>query len=225
MPGQDRGRERRRPDAAVLDDEDVLARAVGDEAVVREQDRLVVARALCLVDRQHRVEVHPGRLGDVRDRVRADALPGRDHRADAVRLVVVAEVVAPRPAHDHHVDGVALGVHAQLAVAVERERAHVALRQPVAADQLVRRCAELVGGERQVHVKEARRVVEPYEVLAKPEDGRAVGCLVAADALEHAGAVVQAVRPDVDLGVGPVDELTVHPDRLGLAASSVSFRG
>ena len=32
------------------------------------------------------------------------------------------------------------------------------------------------------------------------------------------GAVVEAVRADVDLRVGPVDELAVHPDLLGLAA-------
>ena len=35
-------------DHAVLDDEDVLARAVGDVAVGGEQDRLVVARAVGL---------------------------------------------------------------------------------------------------------------------------------------------------------------------------------
>ena len=47
-PGQDRRRERRRRDLPVLDDEDVLARAVGDEAVRGEQDRLVVAGAVRL---------------------------------------------------------------------------------------------------------------------------------------------------------------------------------
>ena len=40
--------------------------------------------------------------------------------------------------------------------------------------------------------------------------------LVGADALEDAGAVVEAVAEYVDLGVVPCDELTVHPDRLGL---------
>ena len=44
--------------------------------------------------------------------------------------------------------------------------------------------------------------------------GPAIG-LVRADALEHAGAVVQRVREDVDLGVVPRNELAVHPDLLG----------
>ena len=47
--------------------------------------------------------------------------------------------------------------------------------------------------------------------------GRALGRLVAADPLEDAGAVVQAVCADVHLGIRPVDELAVHPDRLGLS--------
>ena len=49
-------------------------------------------------------------------------------------------------------------------------------------------------------------------MLGQPEDGTAFRRLVRADSLEHAGAVVEAVRPDVDLRVGPVHELAVHPN-------------
>ena len=48
-----------------------------------------------------------------------------------VARVLVAEVVPPRPAHDHDLDRVALRVHAELAVAVEGERAEVALGSPL----------------------------------------------------------------------------------------------
>ena len=41
--------------------------------------------------------------------------------------------------------------------------------------------------------------------------------LVGPDAFEDAGAVVQPVRADVNRGVGPVHELAVHPDLLGLS--------
>ena len=58
---------------------------------------------------------------------------------------------------------------------------------------------------------------EPLQMLPEPEDGRAVRGLVAADALEDTRAVVEPVHADVDLRVGPVDELAVHPDRLCLA--------
>ena len=47
--------------------------------------------------------------------------------------------------------------------------------------------------------------------------------LVRANTLEDTGAIVQAVRADVDLGVGPVDELAVHPDLLEFLHGRLSF--
>ena len=49
----------------------------------------------------------------------------------------------------------------------------------------------------------------------QPEDRGPLRRVVAADPLEDAGAVVEAVRADVDARVVPVDELAVHPDLLG----------
>ncbi len=51
-------------------------------------------------------------------------------------------------------------------------------------------------------------------MIGEPEHGRAVVGLVATDALEHPGAVVQTVDADVHVRVRPVDELAVHPDLL-----------
>ena len=42
------------------------------------------------------------------------------------------------------------------------------------------------------------------------------GGLVAADALEDAGAVVEGVREDVYLRLVPIDKLAVHPDLVDL---------
>ena len=224
MPGQDPGREIGRVDDAVAHDEDVLARAVGDGALRREQDRLVVAGVVRLGDREHRVEVDARRLRDVRDDVRRHALPGRDLRADAVLQALLAEVRRPRPAHDHDLDGVAARRDAELAVAVERDRPDVALGQPVGADQLVARRLQLVDRVRDLHVEELRRVVQALEVLVEAEDRRSLRGVVAADPLEDAGAVVQSVHADVDLRVGPVDELAVHPDLLGLLQRALLCR-
>ena len=69
---------------AVADDEDVLARALADEAVVVEQDRLLVAGLVRLDLRQDAVEVLAAGLGVRDQRVGADAPPGGDLRADAV---------------------------------------------------------------------------------------------------------------------------------------------
>ena len=137
---QDPGREIGRVDDAVAHDEDVLARAVGDGALGREQDRLVVAGVVRLGHREHRVEVDARRLRDVRDDVRRDALPGRDLRADARSAAPRRRGTAP---HGQLMITVSTGLpracDAELAVAVERDRPDVALGQPVRADQLVAR--------------------------------------------------------------------------------------
>ena len=132
-PVQDPGREVGRVDHAVADDEDRLARAVGDVPVRREQDRLVVARLLRLGDREHRVQVDAGRLRGVRDDVRRDPLPARDLRADARPERLLAEVGAPRPRHDRDLDRVPARRDAELAEAVEGDRADVALGEAVRA--------------------------------------------------------------------------------------------
>ncbi len=189
----------------------------------REQDRLVVAGVVRLGHGEHRVEVHARRLRGVRDDVRRHALPGRDLRADARLQALLTEVRRPRPAHDHDLDRVAARGDTELAVAVERDRPQVALGQPVRADQLVARRLELLDAERDLHVEELRRVVEALKVLVQAEDRRPFRCLVAADPFEDAGAVVQPVHADVDLRVGPVDELAVHPDLFGLLHRARSF--
>ena len=137
---------------------------------------------------------------------------------------VLAEVGAPGPAHDHHVDRVLAWIHAELSEAVERDRAQVGLRQPVDAEELHRGRVQLVDGVRDLHVEELGRVVEPRQMVGQPEDGRALRRVVGADALEHAGSVVEPVRADVNLGVGPVDELAVHPDLGRLAHASKPTR-
>ncbi len=131
---EDRGGEIRRVDDAVAHDEEALARAVRDGPLGGEHDRLVVAGAVRLADGEHRVDVDAGRLRDVRDDVRPDALPARDLGADAVLHPVLAEVRAPRPRHDRDVDGIALRRDAELAVAEERDRTEVTRRQLVGAD-------------------------------------------------------------------------------------------
>src|SRR5204863_4093855 len=104
---------------------------------------------------------------------------------------------------------------AELAVAVERERAQVARRQAVRADELLADVAQLVRRVRELHVEQLGRVRETLEVVVKPEDRRPLRRVVAADPLEDAGSIVESVRADVDLRVVPVDQLAVHPDLLG----------
>ena len=128
----------------------------------------------------------------------------------------LTEICTPGPAHDHRLDGVPLRGDSELAVAVEGDRPDVRRGQAVDAHEIVRRLAQLLDRVGDVHVQQAGGVVETLHVVREPEDGRALRGLVAPYALEHARAVVKPVDTDVHLGVGPVDELAVHPDLRGL---------
>jgi hypothetical protein len=80
----------------------------------------------------------------------------------------------------------------------------------------VGRADEFVDRVRKRHVDELRRHLEASHVVGEAEHGRPALRLVGADPFEHPRPVVEPVAPDVDLGVVPVDELTVEPDLLGL---------
>src|SRR3954447_15153814 len=60
-------------------------------------------------------------------------------------------------------------------------------------------------------------------MLVEAEDRRPPRGVVATDAFEDSRPVVQAVHADVDPCIGPVDELAVHPDLLGLLHGKGSF--
>jgi hypothetical protein len=127
------GRQVGRVDHAVLDDEEVLARAFADEAGRVEQHGLVVAVVGGFHVGQDAVGVVAHRLGlrhgdvDVVARVAA----GLD--ADAALQAFFAQVGAPGPGGHHQVDGVALGADAQLLVADPGQRAQVAAFELVGA--------------------------------------------------------------------------------------------
>src|SRR5262249_25023465 len=101
-------------------------------------------------------------------------------------------------------------------VAPPDERADVALGEPVRGHGVDARALDLLGRERQLHAVDLRRVREALDVLAEPEDRGPLLGVVAADAFEHAGSVVEDVRQHVYLGVVPGHELAVHPDLLAL---------
>ena len=75
--------------------------------------------------------------------------------------------------------------------------------------------------ERILHPVDLRGVLQPAHVRVEPEAGRPLRRRVAARALEHAAAVVDDVRGDVNRRVLPLDQLAVHPD---LAGSRKSHR-
>ena len=108
------------------------------------------------------------------------------------------------------------GEQAHLAVPAEHQRADVAGVELVGLEHLEGGVVELLDRVRHRHVVELRGPLDPLEVLRETEHGDAALRLVGADALEDPRAVVQRVREHVDLGVGPGDQLAVHPDRVHL---------
>ena len=206
---------RRSCDLPVADDVHVLARALAHVTVDIEQDRLVVARLHRLHLGEHAVEVLARRLRVRDQRVGAYPSPRGDLRAHAVALALLAEVGAPLPACDGHVDGRLQRVQAHLAVAAVDDRAYVAGAQAVAGHELERRRPQLLSRIWHRHVVQLGRAEQALDVLGVAEHRRPELGVVAAHAVEHPGAVVQPVRQDVDLGVVPCDEFAVHPYEFG----------
>ena len=202
-------------DLAVADDEDVLARALADEAALVEQDRLVVAGVGRLGLGEDRVQVlarRPSRAGSARPaRSAARRRPWRGCPCACPPRRGRRPTARPRSITSTGAD---VRVEAHLAVAAEGERADVAAAQarcggsargwPRAARP---RASGRAAGSRARPTSRSRSRWSRWRKIAGPLLG-----LVAADPLEDAGAVVQAVAEHVDLGVVPGDELPVHPD-------------
>ena len=207
------GRQRRRDDDAVAHGEDVLAGALGDQAVRGEHDRLVVA-GLQRLD-----------LGERAVDVVADGLRGRRHR-----VVVVAG-----PRRDLHPHALRRprrrrGTRPTASRRSPRRPCTAACSGPSRRSRSTRSGARSSPADRWTRPspwsprparrpctgspcpRMSRAAEQALDVLGQAEHGRALRGLVGADALEHAGAVVQRVGEDVDLRLVPVDELAVHPD-------------
>ena len=107
------------------------------------------------------------------------------------------------------------------------ERADVALVVAVPDDRLLDGRDQVVGGPGNLAESEApRRSRSRVDVLAEPEDRRALRGRVAADSLEDADPVVKAGRQEGDRRLRGVHELPVHPDGLrldGLGGHGVPF--
>ena len=207
---------RRRHEHAVAHAEDVLARALGDVAVLGEHHGLVVAGVEHLDLGEDAVQVLARGLGGAGQRRVVERLDAARLGAHAVLDALLAEVGAPRPGGDDDLHRRVHGEQAHLAVAAEDQRADVAGLELVALEHLEGGVVELLDRVRHRHVVELGGPLDPLEVLGETEHGDAALGLVGADALEDPGAVVQRVREHVDLGVGPGDQRAVHPDRVHL---------
>src|SRR5262249_47807965 len=101
-----------------------------------------------------------------------------------------------------------------------RQRPQIRVGEAVGPNDVERRGAKLVEAERDSYLVERRRQKEPPNVRVEPEDRGAVRRFVTPHSLEHAGAILQPVRADVNVGVVPANELAVEPDEIGFGERS-----
>ena len=187
-----------------------------NEAGLVEHDGLGVAVFFGFQLRQNGVHVGRRGLHRRRDGVVRTLTPRRHAHGHAVFERIGAQVGIPRPRGDGHVGGSAGGVDAHHAVAAVHERADVAGRQVVLADELDGGVAQLVNRVRQVDEGDFAAAMQALHVVAQTEDVALLRLrvLVAANALEHAGTVMQRVGQDMRGCLGPGDHLPVLPDVL-----------
>jgi len=123
----------------------------------------------------------------------------------------------PFPRDDGGAHRVVRRVDAHRALAHVDHGAQVPLDHAVGAQGLGAHAHDLLARELRLEQAHLAGVEQAVDVLAQAEHVRvAVGPLVGADAFEGGQSVVQRVGEDVDLGVVPVDELSVEPDLLDL---------
>src|SRR4029077_12003462 len=110
-----------------------------------------------------------------------------------------SEILAPLPGADHDVDRALRRVDAEGVVAAIDDRAQVAVLKFIRGDDVGACLLELLGRNGDVHPIDAAAVVESPDVVAEAENRRALILgVVAANALEEAGTVVDDVSEGVD---------------------------
>ena len=146
--------------------------------------------------------------------------------SDSALDAALAQVGAPTPCDDSRVHGIVRREDASGAVGDVDDWTKVRLFHPVLAHELDAGVAHLLAREMRFDHDELAGVKKTLDVFAQPEDRRDSALpLVGADPLEGAEAVVEGMGKDVDLGVIPIDKLTLKPDLLFLLNHGTPWNG
>ena len=147
------------------------------------------------------VDVRAGDLAARRDGVVVDAPPGG--HADICALFLV-DIAAKGCGENCYLVGHAVQLHADAQVGLVCQRANVGiLAEPLTAQQLKYRGAQLLGAVAHVHEQQPRRGQETSDVFLQAEDVQLLLLLVPIrpDAAETSRAVVHRVRHHAHLGL------------------------
>jgi hypothetical protein len=198
---------RRRVQFAVEDEEYVGTGFLGYPAAPVEHQRVVEALGLRLVLGQRADHVETGRLRGGRRGLGVRALPLGNAQARALHAVV-AEQVGPRPGRNGEMNFGRLCRDGKHFAAAPSDRAHIGIGLAVARQNLPAGGFDRLGAVRNLVAEDAGGGDQPLGVRVQLEDVAAIGPL----ALEHAAAIVQPMRQDVQLRFPPRHEGTIVPD-------------
>ena len=173
---------------------------------------------LCLHLREDGIHIGGRGLHRRRNGVVRALTPRGDAHGHAVFQRVGAQVGVPGPHGDDDVHGRPGRVYPHDAVAAVYQWADIAGRKPVGTDDLQRGVHQLVDAVGQLDLGNLAAAMQPFHMVAQAEHVGfvLVGHLVAANALEHAGAVVQRMRQHMGRRLRPRHQLAVLPDVIDL---------
>ncbi len=158
--------------------------------------------------RQGADHVEAGGLGLGRRGVGRGALPIGDGEADAFELLLRIEIARPLPAGDRDMDVAVLRGDRHLFAPPKDHGADIAVDDALHRRGLDAGLVDDILGEGDVHAEDFRGREQALGMFLKLVDAAVVDAL----ALEHAGAVMQAVGQDMGLGVAPFDHMAVVPE-------------
>ena len=198
---------------AVFDNEQILARAFGHEAVNIEQQRLVVTMRHRFPVGQDRIGIGAGEF--CTRHVDVDMMTRVTRRLDANAFFnrLLAQIRAPRPGRNRHMHGRTDGGDAHFFRAVKRERTQITRFESVDAHDFLLRVHQLVFAVRQIHHVNLGGIHPALGVVGQTENLRAGSGVVGAYAFEGGQAIVQRVGQHVDGGFAPGHHLAVKPDK------------
>ena len=115
------------------------------------------------------------------------------------------------------------GFDAHVAVAVVHERTNIACRKLVRADELQRGFAQFFRGPLERNARDFRAADKTVHVVLQAEHVAFARffVVIAANALEDSGSVMQRMGQNMGRGLSPRHQLTVLPNVLGLFDSHV----
>ncbi|EFW11818.1 hypothetical protein SSYM_2053 [Serratia symbiotica str. Tucson] len=153
------------------------------------------------------------------------ALPGGNHRINALIQCLFTQIGSPRKRRDDHICfiiGWRADNHAY--IADKHQRTNISADQIVFTQRGAAGFHQFVNALRYRHAVDLRRIVQTLHMLTVTEHYRAFVGIVAAHPFKHGRTIVQSVRHHVHLGFNPWNHLTIKPNIIGfLRHCCISF--